>query len=241
MSTHETVTREQWLAAREQLMAREKERTRLGDEIARARRELPWLRVDKEYRFQTEHGERTLAELFDGRSQLVVYHFMFGPDYEAGCPVCSSIGDSFDGVLAQLRARDTTMIAVSRAPLEKLLAYRERMGWSFDWASSHDSDFNFDYERSHTREWASAAAAQPSPVGSRFAELCGTDLTGFYTEAPGLSVFALQDGEVHLAYATTARGLEPVMTYYEVLDWTPQGRGEGDPAWMRRHDEFAAA
>ena len=240
MSTQEAVTREQWLEARERLLAREKEHTRRGDELARERRELPWLPVEKEYTFETADGPRTLAELFDGRSQLVVYHFMFGPDYEAGCPVCSSIADSFDGVLSQLRARDVTMIAVSRAPLEKLLGYRERMGWSFDWASSHDSDFNFDYERSRTREQAAAWAGDPPGAVVRFAELCGTDPTGFMTEAPGLAVFALRDGRVHLTYSTTARGLEPIMTYYRILDLVPRGRGEqdGDPTWIRRHDEL---
>ena len=145
MPEHRTATREEWVAARAELLQREKELTRMGDELARQRRELPWVPVEKEYALQTAEGARTLAELFDGRSQLVVYHFMFGPHYEAGCPSCSSTADSFNGVLAHLKARDVTMICVSRAPLEKLLAYRERMGWSFNWASSHESDFNFDY------------------------------------------------------------------------------------------------
>src|SRR2546423_3744776 len=145
MTDHKVSTREEWLAAREQLLAREKEHTRLGDELARQRRELPWLLMEKEYTFQTADGPKTLGDLFAGRSQLVVYHFMFGPDYEAGCPVCSSTADSFNGVLAHLKARDVTMICVSRAPIEKLLAYRERMGWSFNWASSHESDCNFDF------------------------------------------------------------------------------------------------
>ena len=161
MTEHRTGTREEWLAEREELLKREKELTRMGDELARQRRELPWVPVEKEYTFQTADGPRTLAELFDGRSQLVVYHFMFGPDYEAGCPVCSSIADSFDGVAPHLAARDVTMICISRAPLEKLLAYRERMGWSFNWASSHDSDFNFDFGvfcRDRATGWPGRAA-----------------------------------------------------------------------------------
>jgi predicted dithiol-disulfide oxidoreductase (DUF899 family) len=243
MSRHTTASREEWLAAREQLLAREKEHTRLGDELARQRRELPWVAVDKRYTFQTANGPRTLAELFDGRSQLVVYHFMFGPDYDAGCPVCSSIADSFDGVLAHLRARDVTMICISRAPIEKLLAYRERMGWSFDWASSYDSEFNFDFEHSRSREQAGAWAAEASPVVSRFAAQCGTDATGYLTEGPGLTVFASSGEDVFMTYATSGRGLEPVMTYYEILDLVPRGRDLGqsdDPSWIRRHDELAA-
>lgn len=243
MTTNRIGTHEEWRAAREELLAREKEHTRLGDELARQRRELPWVPVEKEYRFDTEAGPRTLAELFDGRSQLVVYHFMFGPDYDAGCPVCSSIADSFNGVLAQLQARDVTMIAVSRAPIEKLLAYRERMGWGFDWASSYGSDFNYDFERSCTRDQVSAWIDPAPPVVRRFASDCGTDPGGYVSERPGLSVFARADGQVYMTYMTTARGLEPVMTYYEILDRVPRGRGEGDgdPSWMRRHDEFQLA
>jgi predicted dithiol-disulfide oxidoreductase (DUF899 family) len=244
VSTHKTGTHEEWLAAREQLLAREKEHTRLGEELAEQRRELPWVPVEKEYRLNTEHGPMTLAELFDGRSQLVVYHFMFGPDYEAGCPVCSSIADSFNGVLAQLKARDVTMICISRAPLEKLLAYRERMGWSFNWASSFESDFNFDFEHSRTRDDVSAWVDQAPPVVSQFAAACGTDPAGYMAEGPGLTAFALSDDDVYLTYATTARGLEPVMVYYGILDRAPRGRDEGDPAypsWIRRHDEYEAA
>lgn len=244
MSTHRVGTREEWLAAREQLLVREKEHTRLGDELARARRELPWVLVDKAYRFDTDEGPKTLAGLFDGRSQLAVYHFMFGPDYEAGCPVCSSIADSFNGVLAQLKARDVTMICVSRAPLEKLLAYRGRMGWSFNWASSYESDFNYDFERSRPRDQVSAWVEEAPPVVSRFASACGTDPVGYLSEGPGLSVFALSDEDMYLTYSTTARGLEPVMVYYGILDRVPPGRDEGDPpdpSWIRRHDEYEAA
>lgn len=243
MSTHQTATRQEWLAARERLLHREKQHTRLGEEIAEQRRQLPWLAIDKEYAFQTADGTKTLAQLFDGRPQLIVYNFMFGPEYEAGCPVCSSIADSFDSVLAHLRARDVTMICVSRAPLEKLLAYRERMGWSFEWASSHGSDFNFDFERSRSREQAGARAGAVPPVVSQFAADCGTDPAGYLTEGPGIAVFAREGQDVYLTYSTTARGLEPIMTYYGILDWAPRGRGQSssDPAWVRRHDEYEAA
>jgi predicted dithiol-disulfide oxidoreductase (DUF899 family) len=244
MPEHRIATRDEWDAARADLLTREKELTRMGDELARQRRELPWVPVEKGYVFGTADGPRTLAELFDGRSQLVVYHFMFGPDWEAGCPVCSSIADSFNGVLAHLQARDVTMICISRAPVEKLLAYRERMGWSFNWASAHETDFNYDLQFTRTREEVSAWADQVPPFVSRFASACGTDLVGYFTEAPGLSVFAREGEEVYLTYATGARGLEPVMVYYGILDRVPSGRDEGDPlyqSWIRRHDEFAAA
>jgi predicted dithiol-disulfide oxidoreductase (DUF899 family) len=244
MSTPKTGTREEWLAASEQLLAREKEHTRLGEELAQQRRELPWLPVEKEYRFATEAGPKTLAQLFDGRPQLAIYHFMFAPDYEAGCPVCSSIADSFNGVLSQLKARNVTMMCISRAPLEKLLAYRERMGWSFNWASSYESDFNYDFERSQTRDEASAWAGEAPPVVSRFAADCGTDPAGYLAERPGLNVFALSQQDVYLTYSTTARGLEPVMVYYGILDRMPRGRDEGNPpapSWIRRHDEYEVA
>jgi len=243
VTDHKVVTHEEWLAARQELLALEKAHTRTSDELARQRRELPWTPVDKEYVLQTADGPRSLAELFDGRSQLVVYNFMFGPEYEAGCPVCSSIADSFDGVVPHLNARDVTMIGLSRAPLEKLLAYRERLGWSFNWVSSYQSDFNFDFGNSHTREETSSSLGDPVPeIPARFASQCGTDIVSFMSERPGLHVFTRADGEVYLTYSTTARGLEPVMTYYRILDLVPRGRDEGepsDPSWMRRHDEFA--
>jgi predicted dithiol-disulfide oxidoreductase (DUF899 family) len=244
MSTPTIVKREEWLAAREQLLLREKEHTHLADELAHARRELPWLAVDKEYTLQTADGPRTLAQLFDGRSQLVVYHFMFGPDYDHGCPVCSSIADSFNGVLEHLKARDVTMICVSQAPVQKLEAEAKRLGWNFTWASSHASDFNSDFQHSVTREQASAWVPGAPPIVTQNASDCGTDPAGYMAQRPGLSVFARHDGEVYLTYASTARGLEVVMTYYGILDRTPRGRDEGEPAyptWMRRHDEFAAA
>ncbi|HEX3512057.1 MAG TPA: DUF899 domain-containing protein [Solirubrobacteraceae bacterium] len=243
MPQHTVATHEEWLAASEQLLAREKEHTRLADDLARQRRELPWVKVEPDYGFETADGTRTLAELFDGRSQLVVYHFMFGPDYDAGCPVCSSIADSFDGVIAQLNARDVTMICISRAPLEKLLAYRRRMGWGFEWASSFNSEFNHDFHHTRPREEMESWAAQAPPVMEQFASSCGTDAAGYVSERPGLSVFKLDGGDVYLTYATTSRGLEPVMTYYGILDLVPGGRDGDppDPGWMRRHDEFEAA
>ena len=244
MSTPTIATREEWDAAREALLVHEKAHTRQADELARQRRELPWLRVDKEYTLQTADGPRTLAELFDGTSQLVIYHFMFGPDYDHGCPVCSSIADSFDGVLAQLKARDVTMIAVSQAPVEKLVAESERLGWSFTWASSYDSDFNTDFGHSRSPEEVMAWVPDAPPIVSQNATDCGTDPAGYMAQRPGISVFARSGDDIYLTYATTARGLEAVMTYYRILDWVPRGRDEGEPpspSWLRRHDEFALA
>jgi predicted dithiol-disulfide oxidoreductase (DUF899 family) len=244
MPEHRTASREEWEAARAALLAREKERTRLGDELARARRELPWLAVAKRYTLATQDGPRTLAELFEGRSQLVVYHFMFGPSWAAGCPVCSSIADSFDPMLVHLARRDVTMIAVSHAPIEKLLAYRERMGWHFNWASSFESDFNADHRTTRTLEEVSSGAGQAPPHLQRFIDACGTDAVSFARERPGLSVFAREGDEVYLTYATTARGLEVAMTYYGILDLVPFGRDEREPewqSWIRRHDEAAVA
>jgi predicted dithiol-disulfide oxidoreductase (DUF899 family) len=246
MTDHTVGTREQWLAAREELLRREKELTRMGDELARQRRELPWVPVEKEYRFETDEGTRTLAELFDGRSQLLVYHFMFGPSYEAGCPACSSSADSVNGVLAHLNAREVTMTYVSRAPLEKLQAYKRRMGWSFPWVSSADSDFNFDFAASQTEEQARemvrpmAEAGMP-PILDHMASSTGTDVAGYLTEAPIMSAFVLEDGTVHHTYSTTARGLEFLMGYYGILDRAPKGRAEDDELqmWLRRHDEYA--
>jgi predicted dithiol-disulfide oxidoreductase (DUF899 family) len=241
MPEQRTAPREEWAAARAELLEREKELTRMGDELARQCRELPWVRIEKDYTFQTAHGPKALAELFNGRSHLVVYHFMFGPEFEAGCPVCSSIADSFNGVLEHLNARDVTMICISRAPLDKLLRFRERMGWSFDWASSYESDFNWDFEHSSTRERVSEWADHVPPSVSQFASATGTDVIGYFTEGPGLSVFARSDGDVYLAYSTTARGLEVVMQYYRILDLVPGGRGEGDPWWVRHHDSYEQA
>jgi predicted dithiol-disulfide oxidoreductase (DUF899 family) len=241
MTEHEVATREEWNRAREELLKEEKELTRRNDELARRRRELPWVRVDKEYTFETDQGTRNLVDLFDGRSQLLVYHFMFGPAYEAGCPVCSSIADNIDSNVTHLSARDVTMICVSRAPLEKLQAYKQRMGWNFDWVSSHGGDFNFDFGFSYTEDQVRSFLGDgPPPVIFEVAAACGTDPAGYMSEGPGLSAFALSDGVVHHTYTTTARGLDPVMGYYGLLDRAPMGRNEGDPPefWLRRHDEY---
>ena len=243
MPDHKIVDLDEWTAARDELLLMEKELTRRSDELALLRQELPWVRIDKDYTLQTADGPRSLAQLFDGRSQLVMYNFMFGPDYEAGCPVCSSIADSFNGVLAHLKARDVTMIAVSRAPVGKLEGYRRRMGWDFLWASSFESDFNFDFGRSVTKETVQSWFDGELPeVPSKFAAASGTDPLTYMAERPHLSVFKLIDGDVYMTYSTTARGLEVIMTYYGILDRVPDGRNEGEPpspAWMRRHDEFA--
>jgi predicted dithiol-disulfide oxidoreductase (DUF899 family) len=245
MTEHEIATREQWQAAREELLRREKEHTREGDALAKARRELPWVEIDKEYRFETDDGTKTLADLFDGRSQLLVYHFMFGPSYEAGCIACSSNGDSVNGVLPHINARDVTVVYVSRAPLEKIQAYRRRMGWDIPWVSSADSDFNFDLGVSQTpeqvRERMGPMLEDPPPVVAEMAERAGTDVAGYLSEAPAMSVFALDDGTIYQTYHTGARGLEVMMTYYPILDRVPKGRDEpsaGAPHWLRRHDEY---
>jgi predicted dithiol-disulfide oxidoreductase (DUF899 family) len=234
-------TREEWQAAREALLEREKELTRRNDELARERRELPWVPVGKDYSFDTEGGTKTLADLFDGRTQLVVYNFMFGPDYEAGCPVCSSSADSFDGAVAHMNARDVTFLCISRAPLDRLLAYRDRMGWAFPWVSSQGTDFNFDFQASQTKEKASKMVEGGAPpVVSQMASDCGTDPVGYLTEGPALNCFAQADGAVYHTYSTTARGLEFMMGYYGYLDRVPQGRNETDATqfWLRRHDEY---
>jgi predicted dithiol-disulfide oxidoreductase (DUF899 family) len=245
MTDHKVASREEWLSAREALLAREKEHTRMGDELARQRRELPWVRVEKEYRFQTDEGMRTLAELFDGRSQLLVYHFMFGPSYEAGCPTCSSSADAVNGVLPHLNARDVTMVYVSRAPLAKLQAYERRMGWSFPWVSSANSDFNFDFGVSRTEEQTREGirpmieAGMPLVV-DHLASASGTDVVSYLSEGPGFSAFVLDEGAVYHVYSTTSRGLEFLMGYYPILDHAPNGRDEADSPqlWLRRHDEY---
>ena len=246
MTDHRIGTREEWLTARAQLLVREKEHTRLGDELARRRRELPWVPVEQEYRFDTDDGERSLAELFDGRSQLLIYHFMFGPSYEAGCPVNSSIADAVDGALRHLHARDVTFVLVSQAPVAKLQAYRRRMGWNIPWVSSAPSDFNFDLGFSHTAEEGRDAVAQMMgrsglpPIVEHNARSSGTDAAGYLTESPGFSTFVRDDGGVYHTYSTTWRGLEFLMSYYGILDHAPKGRDEGDDwqLWIRRHDEY---
>jgi predicted dithiol-disulfide oxidoreductase (DUF899 family) len=253
MTEHKVGTREEWLAARKELLEREKELTRRSDELARQRRELPWVRVEKDYGFETDEGTKTLAKLFDGRSQLLVYHFMFGPQYTAGCPTCSAAADTFDGGVVHLNQRDVTFLCASRAPLEKLQAYKRRMGWGFPWVSSLGSDFNFDFGVSFTEEQQRGGteynygAVDLSPLldagGSPFEELaeaCGTDVAGYMTEAPGLSAFALDEGVVYHTYSGYARGVEFLLGFYPPLDRAPRGRDEGDPPefWIRRRDEY---
>jgi predicted dithiol-disulfide oxidoreductase (DUF899 family) len=263
MADHKIGTREEWLAARDELLKREKEHTRLGDEIAQGRRDLPWVPVEKDYRFDTDEGEKSLADLFDGRSQLLVYHFMFGPSYQAGCPVNSSIADSLDGVLPHLHARDATLLLVSQAPLEKLQAYKRRMGWRLPWVSSSPGDFNFDLGFSQTEEQSREAVEQIKrphrgaqeapgqfsnedwdafpPIVEQNARSTGTDVAGYLTESPGFSTFVRDGDDVYHAYSTTWRGLEFVMTYYPILDHAPKGRDEGVEdwqLWIRRHDEY---
>jgi predicted dithiol-disulfide oxidoreductase (DUF899 family) len=240
VTEHKVGTREEWLAARNELLEREKELTRRNDELSRERRELPWVPIEKDYSFETDEGTKSLAELFDGRSQLLVYHFMFGPAYAEGCPVCSSAADTFEGAIEHLKARDVTFLCVSRAPLDRLQAYERRMGWKFPWVSSADSDFNFNFEVSHTEEQvAPFLDGELGPV-PELAVACGTDPAGYLSEAPGLSAFALSDGVVHHTYSTYERGLEFMMGFYGLLDRAPVGRNEGDPPkfWIRRHDEY---
>jgi predicted dithiol-disulfide oxidoreductase (DUF899 family) len=243
MSEARTGTREQFDAAREELLAREKELTRASDELARKRSELPWVPVETDYSFETEAGPRTLAELFDGRSQLMIYHFMFGPAYTAGCPVCSSAADTFNGAVAHLNARDVTFACSSRAPLQALLSYRERMGWSFPWVSaSGGGDFSGDFgatlSAEELRPFLDSGELGPVPA---LAASCGTDPAGYLAEAPVLNVFAMSGGTVHHTYSATRRGLEVLMGYYGMLDRVPAGRNESGETelWLRRHDEYA--
>src|SRR2546423_5370128 len=241
MTQHRIGTQEEWQAARDELLAKEKELTRRNDELTKKMRELLWVAVEKDYRFEAEDGPKTLADLFDGCSQLLVYHFMFGPSYEAGCPVCSSITDTLDPQVAHLKARDTTLLLASRGPVEKLLPYRERMGWGIDWVSSGGGDFNRDLGFLYTEEELKPflEGEIPSPVEQN-ARMCGTDVAGYVAEGPGLSAYALSDGTVYRTYVTTARGLEFAMAYYGLLDRTASGRNESgpEPHWLRRHDEY---
>ncbi len=244
MTTHAIVPRGEWQAARAALLEREKAHTRLGDELARERQELPWIRMDKDYTLQTSSGPQTLAQLFDGRSQLLIYHFMFGPSYANGCPVNSSIADAFDSLIPHLQARDVTLIAVSGAPIQKLVAYRERMGWDFNWASSYQSEFNADLGFSsspeQTRKVIEPILEDLPPVAFRNAREAGTDIYGYMTELFGFTSFALEDGTVYQTYSTTGRGVEFLMPYYAFLDRAPKGRdeGEGWQLWIRRHNEY---
>jgi predicted dithiol-disulfide oxidoreductase (DUF899 family) len=236
-------TQDEWQAERNALLEEEKELTRRSDELARKRRELPWVPVEKDYRFETEQGSKSLAELFGGRSQLLVYHFMFGPPYTAGCPVCSSIADTLAPQVPHLAARDTTLLLASRAPLERLLAYRERMGWEIEWVSSGAGDFNRDLGFLSTEEELRPfLEGEIPPTVTQMADASGTDVAGYVAEGPGLSAYALEDGVVYRTYVTTARGLEPAMAYYGLLDRTARGRQEEGELehWLRRHDEYDA-
>ena len=244
MPEHRIGTQEEWQAQRDKLLAEEKELTRRGDELAQKRRELPWVAVEKDYRFETEDGTKGLADLLGGRSQLLVYHFMFGPSWTAGCPVCSSIADTLAAQVPHLGARDTTLLLASRAPLEKLLGYRERMGWGIPWISSGGSDFNRDLGFLYTEEELRPfLEGDIPPTVEQNARMCGTDVAGYVAECPGLSAYALSDGNVYRTYVSTARGLEFAMPYYALLDRTPKGRAEGatEPLWVRRHDEYGTA
>jgi predicted dithiol-disulfide oxidoreductase (DUF899 family) len=236
MTNHRTGTREEWLEARLELLKAEKELTRLNDDLARQRRELPWVRVDKDYRFETEDGEATLADLFRGRSQLLVYHFMFGPDWDEGCPSCSSVADGFDETHFHIQNHDVAFTAVSRAPLDKLLAYRDRMGWSFPWASSGRSDFNFDFNVSFTEE----SVATGQSYNFRPLEGWQVDPANMPYEGPGMSAFALDDGAVYHTYSAYSRGVDALWTMWQWLDRAPLGRNEGDMSWFRRHDQYQA-
>ncbi|WPN32625.1 DUF899 domain-containing protein [Pseudomonas sp. P5_109] len=251
MNTHKTATRDQWLTARLQLLEAEKALTRRSDEVARQRQALPWVRLDKTYRFETDNGNATLAELFQGRSQLLVYHFMFGPDYTAGCPSCSAIADGFDPLVIHLANHNVTLMAISRAPLVKLQAYKRRMGWTFPWASAADSDFTADFnvyftetqqreglvEYNYQRGGHAMDASQiPEPV-KQFAATCGTDAPTYSRDRPGLSSFVLEDGAIYHTYSTYARGLDGLWSMYQWLDRAPRGRNETGP-WWRRHDEY---
>ncbi|MGN6379427.1 MAG: DUF899 domain-containing protein [Gaiellales bacterium] len=251
--THRTGTREEWLAARLELLAAEKELTRRGDELARQRQELPWVRVEKDYRFTTEEGGASLADLFQGRSQLLIYHLMFGPDYTRGaCPVCSSIADGFSGSVVHLANHDVTLMAVSQAPIDAIAAYRRRMGWSFPWASASDTDFNFDFHVSLTEEQQRSGAVEynyqsrdmrPLLEGgggdmlAGMATVTGTDVPGYLRQGPGMSAFALEEGVVYHTYSAYARGLDAMWGLYPWLDRAPLGRNESGP-WFRRHDEY---
>jgi len=258
MTKHLTGTREEWLAARLELLEAEKELTRRSDELARRRQELPWVQIDKQYRFETDEGSASLADLFRGRSQLLVYHFMFGPDYTAGCPSCSAIADGFNGSVVHLANHDVTLAAVSRAPLAKLQAFKRRMGWSFPWASSLGRDFNFDFNVSLTEQqqregtveynYRREPPLQEHGIGNsltkqgegpvaEIAAMTGTDVATYTRERPGMSAFVLEDGVVYHAYSTYARGVDGLWGMYQWLDRAPKGRNETG-IWWRRHDEY---
>lgn len=253
MATHKVGTREEWLEARLKLLKEEKELTRRSDELATQRQALPWVKVDKPYQFETDEGRVSLKDLFKGRSQLIVYHFMFGPDYEAGCPSCSSIADGFNGIATHLANHDVMLWAVSRGPLEKLQTYKKRMGWIFPWASSEHSEFNYDFTVTITEEQQNKGTAEynyqqetadigqewrsnEGPV-AQMAKMSGTDVDAYVRERPGMSAFILEDGMVYHTYSAYARGLDGLWNVYQWLDRAPKGRNETG-IWWRRHDEY---
>ena len=263
MTEHRTASREAWLAARLDLLKEEKELTRRSDALARKRQELPWVRIDKPYRFETDQGAASLADLFKGRSQLIVYHFMFGPDYEAGCPSCSAIADGFNGIVVHLENHDVAFSAVSRAPLARLQAYKQRMGWTFPWASSLGDDFNFDFNVSFTEEQqrnegiefnytrepplqsrsdgepVDAIASRATPDGPiRFAAMAGTDVATYARERPGVSTFVIEDGVIYHRYSAYSRGVDGLWAMYQWLDRAPKGRNETGGVWLRHHDKY---
>jgi predicted dithiol-disulfide oxidoreductase (DUF899 family) len=256
MTPHMTGTRQEWLTARLDLLEAEKELTRRSDELARRRQELPWVRIDKTYRFETDEGTAALTDLFKGRSQLLVYHFMFGPDYTAGCPSCSAIADGFNGFAVHLANHDVMLWAVSRAPIAKLQAYKQRLEWTFPWASSAGSDFNADfnvwfseaqqrtgdveynYEREPAFEWRAGQEGGGAGAEDKFAAMCGTDTATYHRDRPGMSTFVREDGVVYHAYSAYARGLDSLWGAYQWLDRAPKGRNESGGVWWRRHDEY---
>jgi predicted dithiol-disulfide oxidoreductase (DUF899 family) len=255
MTNHRKGTREEWLAARLELLDAEKELTRRSDDLARQRQQLPWVRIDKDYRFETDEGSASLADLFSGRSQLLIYHFMFGPEYTAGCPACSAIADGFNGFVVHLENHDVAMTAVSRAPIAAIQAYKHRMGWTFPWASSLGSDFNLDFNVSVTEEQQRQGVVEynyrstdVTPVleaggegpDAEFAAMVGTDVATYTREAPGMSALALEDGVVYHTYSGYARGLDALWGMYQWLDRAPKGRNETGP-WFRRRDEYDKA
>ena len=258
MTKHKTGSREKWIAARKELLKAEKDLTRRSDEVAKKRQELPWVKIDKKYEFETDEGKASLADLFRGRSQLLVYHFMFGPDYKAGCPSCSAIADGFNGIAIHLANHDVMFWAISRAPLAQLNEYKRRMGWTFPWASSFGSEFNFDFDVSFTedqqrngieynyrREPAMESPGNAPPLSSsapegptEFAAASGTDVDTYTRERPGVSAFALEDGIVYHTYSAYSRGVDGLWGMYQWLDRAPKGRNEDGGLWWRRHDEY---
>jgi predicted dithiol-disulfide oxidoreductase (DUF899 family) len=257
MTSHKTGTREEWLRARVELLAAEKDLTHRSDEVAKRRQDLPWVRIDKSYQLDTDEGKTALQDLFRGRSQLLVYHFMFGPDYKAGCPSCSAIADGFNGITAHLANHDVMLWAVSRAPLAKLQAYKQRLGWTFPWASSFGSDFNFDFSVGFTEEQQRRegidynyqheppfrprdASQKTESASGRLATMSGIDEATYTRERPGMSAFALEDGVLYYTYSTYARGLDAIWGMYPWLDRAPKGRNESG-AWWKRHDEYVTA